>query len=627
MNQRAAESAVIAALRSQTALIIGVLCAVFLVFWPGLSGGFIFDDMPIIVRNPVVHLEGLGWVQLVDLWQGFMHSPSRRPLAMLSFGLNHYFSGLDPFAFKLTNVVLHGLNAVLVALLSIRFLTADNTMPPAPDWRRFAAIVVALAWAIHPLQVSAVLYTVQRMEIMALTFILLSLLAYWRGRRQQIKGVSSGWPWFAGAGVAALCAVLCKETGLLVPVFAFCLELTLLRFRASSRMTRRMLYCGYVLAGTAALMVFLFILVPSVLGGGGYDSRDFTLQERLLTQLRILPLYLGWIVWPDPQRYLFYYDAYEPSRSLLQPLSTLGGALFLVSLATAAAVLRKGAPLATLGILLFFASHLLTSNIYPLELVFEHRNYFAIFGILLVGIAGVSWLRRVLRPNVTRFVLAIGILGLGAITFTQASIWGDPLTLAMDLSNKNPQSERAHYDVAEIYRSMSDQNPNSPFFSLSRSAFERSAQVPGASPLPEQALIAMHAMAGSEVEPEWWDRLIEKVQEQPRGPQQITAVRSLLELHDRGHPVDPGRVMDAGIALLNKPGMHPAVFFEFALHALQAVDDVSLAESILMAASIVANDEEWDRRMLEGLRSRGYKELSRTLAVDLEIANQPGETR
>jgi hypothetical protein len=79
--------------------------------------------------------------------------------------------------------------------------------------------------------------------------------------------------------------------------------------------------------------------------------------------------------------------------------------------------------------------------------------------------------------------------------------------------------------------------------------------------------------------------------------------------------------MDAGIALLNKPGMHPAVFFEFALHALEALDDISLAEGILMAASKVANDEDWDRRMLEGLRFRGHEELSRSLANRLEMVD------
>ena len=237
----------------------------------------------------------------------------------------------------------------------------------------------------------------------------------------------------------------------------------------------------------------------------------------MLTQLRVLPLYLGWIAWPDPQRYWFYYDSYESSSSLIQPISTLIGAIFLTLLGAAAAYLRKRAPLTALGILLFFAAHFLTSNIYPLELVFEHRNYLAVFGVLLAALDGLTRLRHALTAVPAEAILAVFVLGLGSITAIQSSIWGNPLALAMDLRAKNPQSERAQYDLGEIYRNMSDQNPNSPFFGMSKAAFEKAAQVPGASPLPEHALIAMHAIAGGDVEPEWWDKLIEKVNAQPRG--------------------------------------------------------------------------------------------------------------
>ena len=51
-----------------------------------------------------------------------------------------------------------------------------------------AAFVIALAWAVHPLQVSSVLYIVQRMEMLVATFTLLALLAYLRGRLAQRNG-------------------------------------------------------------------------------------------------------------------------------------------------------------------------------------------------------------------------------------------------------------------------------------------------------------------------------------------------------------------------------------------------------------------------------------------------------
>ena len=56
----------------------------------------------------------------------------------------------------------------------------------------------------------------------------------------------------------------------------------------------------------------------------------------------------------------------------------------IVVLIGAALALRKRRPLASLGVLWFFGAHALTSTIIPLELVYEHRNYFASLGLCLV---------------------------------------------------------------------------------------------------------------------------------------------------------------------------------------------------------------------------------------------------
>ena len=48
--------------------------------------------------------------------------------------------------------------------------------------------------------------------------------------------------------------------------------------------------------------------------------------------------------------------------------------------------MRTRWPLFSLGVFLFFAAHLITSNVIGLELAFEHRNHFALIGaVLAVG--------------------------------------------------------------------------------------------------------------------------------------------------------------------------------------------------------------------------------------------------
>ena len=94
-------------------LILGMLAIVVLTvvaYWPGLQGGFTFDDDPNIVENPHIHLKELSADKLWQAsWRGEA-GPLRRPLSMATFALNYHFSGLNPFPYKLTNVLIHLLN-------------------------------------------------------------------------------------------------------------------------------------------------------------------------------------------------------------------------------------------------------------------------------------------------------------------------------------------------------------------------------------------------------------------------------------------------------------------------------------------------------------------------------------
>src|SRR5690606_7723514 len=99
-----------------------------------------------------------------------------RPLSMLSFGLNYYFSGLDPYFFKATNLALHLLNTLVLYFLTRELLgfQKGGREPLVP--RHYLALLVTAAWALHPLQASTVLYAVQRMTQLAALFTFLAIL-------------------------------------------------------------------------------------------------------------------------------------------------------------------------------------------------------------------------------------------------------------------------------------------------------------------------------------------------------------------------------------------------------------------------------------------------------------------
>src|SRR5690606_12630385 len=91
--------------------------------------------------------------------------------------------------------------------------------------------------------------------------------------------------------------------------------------------TQRLLRAGYIAGVLLAVTVFFAVVLPHYAAPGIYDSRDFSLGERLLTQLRVLPLYLGQMLLPIPSHMRFYYDNYPVSHGLLEPATTLAGGL------------------------------------------------------------------------------------------------------------------------------------------------------------------------------------------------------------------------------------------------------------------------------------------------------------
>ncbi len=580
-----------------------LLLLVLLAFWPGLKGDFLFDDFPNIITNPLVHMQSLDAAALQHAIAGYQPGEIGRPLATLSLALNWYLGGENPLGYKLVNLGIHLLNAALVFFLARRLLSLP-TVARTP-WSKWAPFAIALFWAAHPLQVSTVLYIVQRMETLALSFVLLGLLAYLHGRMKQTEG-QRGWPWLLASAIVAMLGLSSKETAALFPVYAFGLELTVLGFSARAPHTNRNWKWAYTLAMAGGALVFCLKILPAYLNPAIYEFRGFTLAERLLTQSRVLVMYLGQILLPLPSHLTFYYDDFRVSHGWMDPASTLFCTLLLATLLGLAVWLRKRMPLFALGVLWFFAAHLLTSNVIPLELVFEHRNYFALFGIGL-ALADLIHHLPVSDLRLKPLLAGISLTGLFALTGIRAATWGDPFTLALTLTQINPESARASNDLAVLYAGMIKDNPNSPYFNMAEAEFERGAKLPSASPLPEQGLILLHATLGLPVDDAWWQNLIGKLQNRPLGPQDIMAATGLLQQRYKGVPLDDSRLSQALQILLKRGYGTPSLYASTGDHALVYLHDDELANRMFVTAvEKSGNDPEFARRIYTTLLADGH---------------------
>jgi protein O-mannosyl-transferase len=499
---------------------------VLAVYWPGMTGGFVFDDFPNLVDNPQVQVETLD----AHAWTAAAFSSEasslQRPIAMLSFAVNIYFTGLDPVAMKATNLVIHAINALLVFGLLQALLALAV---PALDLRQraWAVAFTTVAWTLSPINLMGVLYVVQRMESLAHLFVFAGLWMYLEGRRRQLAGGSGRWWIGAGLMGGTGFGVLCKESAVLLPLYAWLAEACIPVLRNSpQRRDVRKLY----LAVLWLPMIFgMFWLIPRVTSSGAFSTRDFTLVERLLTEGRVVLDYLRWTVAPPLRELTLYHDDYVVSRGWWSPPSTLLAVMGVAALLASSWWARARRPLVALGALWFFAAQALTATIVPLELVYEHRNYFASLGVYLV-LADVLLLSPTRAPvrRIAGLIAILLILGYGAITHLRAREWSDPLRFAASEASKRPTSPRATYAYGRMLAIATNYKPESTYLEPAVAELERAMSLPRSGVLPHSALLLLAAHTGLPQKEAWWTDMRERLRHGPIGPQEINAVGSLM---------------------------------------------------------------------------------------------------
>ena len=514
-------------------LVIVLLAVISLAYWPGLHGGFVFDDFPNFVQNDALLLQDTSPTELLRAAFAGEAGPLARPLAMLSFALERHFFGLIPGPMKVANLLIHLVNTLLVFQLLRSILERANTLPAPARPLAVRASVLALpltaVWALAPINLTGVLFVVQRMESLATLFMLCGLLVWLHGRLKIEAGNGRGWYWvLAGIVGGTGFGVLAKEVAVMLPAYALLLEWLLFGLGSPGSSTRRRMVQLY---GTILLLPALAALVmvlPGVLSGGAFAERPFGLAERLMTQSRVLWLYLSWTIAPQPGAMSLYHDGITISRDLLHPWTTLPAIAGLAALVAAAIAMRRKFPLVTLGVLWFFVAHLLVSTILPLELVYEHRNYLSSLGVLLALFGLVFSGRSQPALNTARWALTVALIAVfGLFTHLRAHEWSDPVKLAYFEASRQVDSPRANYELGRVLFVVAP-GPDSPQFSFATQSFEHAANLPNGGLLPYQGLIFAHAKVGRPVKQHWWDGMESYITRERLSVQDVGALHSLL---------------------------------------------------------------------------------------------------
>jgi hypothetical protein len=420
--------------------------------------------------------------------------------------------------------------------------------------------------------------------------------------------------------------LLAKETAVMLPLYAGLIEWMVFRLKMSAGTWDRRLLTVFLAVLVVPMLLGLAWLLPQVASPGYWSTRDFTLGTRLLSEARIVVDYIAWTLLPTPGALSFYHDDFQISTGLLTPWTTLTSIALLVVLTALMLWLRSRRPLAALGIAFFLGCQLLTGTILPLELIYEHRNYFASFGLLLtiVPLLAVSRTSPFALP---RHVLLAGLLLCWtALTAFTAYVWGNPLQLAEDLATRAPQSPRAQYELGRTYIIYSHYDPASPFTSLAYTPLEKAASLPHSSILPEQALIFMNARMHLPLKDVWWDSMVAKLKARRLGVQDESSLSALTQCaREQRCDLPTERMMQAFLAALSHPNPSARLLATYGDYAWNVLDDHALGERMTAEAVRTApNEPAYRITQVRMLAAQGRDAEAKQALKQLESLNIGG---
>ena len=598
-------------------------------YFPGLFGGFVYDDWGSITGNANIQLRGGTWADWMHAALSFPSgTPPFRSLTMLSFAANHYFSGLDPFAFKLSNLVVHLLNGMLLfllmrALFDLRSACLHNR---SNFNEGLVAATIAGMWLLLPVNLTAVLYVVQRLESLACTFVFLGLWWYLRARLRLWQGGRGAFSLWMSIGVCAGFGILAKETAAMLPLYAAIAEFCLCKCRNANGRTSRPIVGLYVITLLLPLGVGVVWMWGRYIGLDVLSGRSPWLAERLMTEARIMFEYLQWTLVPRLDDLTLYHDDIASSRGLLDPATTLASLVGIALLLGTALWQRRQRPLFALGILWFFAGHVLTGTVIPLILAFEHRNYFSSAGLLLAAASIVRLESSLLRPRLATATAIVALAFYSTTTGLRAREWADPLRLATSDAMKRPNSPNAQYDYAQalLIRSMQTQDQRPAQTALK--VLDDGRRIPGAGIHFEQSMITLLGESGYAAPSEIWSSMIHKLQQRApdtNGIHALTRLNHCFSNHQCKESDLPQMRSTWDAAMSHPPSV--GLLSAHAEYAWHVENDRAAAERDFQEAlQFSPNDVEAQKNLIVVLIYEGKRIEAESMIRDMERHNVLG---
>jgi len=402
--------------------LIGLLIITVFIYANALENGLLnFDDNEYFTYPEITQLS---WPNLKRYFSHY-YLIMYQPIPVLSFAITHYFSQVKTIPLHVFNLIFHLLNVLMVYL----FITKLSQ-------KRIIALIAAMLFAIHPMNVEAVTWISARSSSMYTFFYILSLIFY----LNYIKLAQKKYLFFVG--LAFLLSLLSKAQAVTLPLVLLVIDFYY------SRINKAMLQ-GILLEKTPFFILSFIFGIIAIFDKNTIDNItngmlvSYTYPEIICLVCYSFVFYLYKIFIPIHLCAIHVYplkiNGYLPLIYYISPfiLLTLIGLIWPIA---------RNKKYVQFGLLLFLISILINIQFIPsrLFIVSERYGYFPYIGIFFIigsfyyeiGEGGLNineYTKRVLYA----LLLLYSLIFIG-LTIQRNAIWKDNISFMTDIIKKNP---------------------------------------------------------------------------------------------------------------------------------------------------------------------------------------------
>lgn len=407
---------------------------IFILYFNSIHSPFMYDDADLITKNAAIkNFKNLPLLFTKEYY-AYFGEKTYRPLCTFSFFADYALHGLNPAGFRATNIAFHIFSTVLAYFV---IMSATSNF--------FLSLSAAALFAAHPVQTEAVNLISFREDLMAMAFLLCSLLACVKSAASRgLKRVF--WTVFCFAFMTL--GIFSKETALMAPAVIFLYNAAFISdgFRAEFE-KRKFLYGGFF----ALVMFYVFVIKiclphPSALQENALSG--LSTPAVLLTMLKVFAYYLKNLAAPVD---LYVDYNVEPSHSFFSPAVLFSAAVSAALLALGIMLWRKNKNV-SFGILYYFVTLVPVSNIIPFGSFMNDRYlYMPSLGFCMTVACALAGAHGKNTRKGTAAAFCFLMLFYGFFTVKQNALWRDEMAVWMKVLKKEPLSVNAYFAVGNIY--------------------------------------------------------------------------------------------------------------------------------------------------------------------------------